>query len=263
MVAAIHKYLTPFAVVVTMYVTIGDLRPMGKEAVWLLFGGCNWNCSYCYEKDILNKEECKKKKKCKVVSVKQLVTAVLQAKPKLVKIGGGEPTEQTRELEMICQYLKSQGVAVQLHTNGSHPEVVGDLLTKKLVDWVTIDVKAPLDNVKLYKKLTGGLGDPQAVRESIDIARDKAEMFEVVYPVIPGENDKTEFITAVAKDVLYCSTFTVHGFDKKRPIVDTKLYKETEVPTREHLKELASAARDSFSNVDSIRIISHKGEEEL
>ncbi len=250
-------------VLFAMYVTLGDLRPMGKAAVWVLFGGCNWKCPYCYERDILDVASCKKSKKCRVVSVQQLVGAILQVKPKLVKIGGGEPTEQARQLEMFCTYLKSQGVAIQLHTNGSHPEVVGDLLSKHLVDMVSVDVKAPLDNERLYKKMTGGLGSPQPVRETIDIARDKAQMTEIVYPVIPGLNDKKGYVIAIAKDLYYCSIFTVQGFDKRRPSADEKLYRETDVPTREHLIELAKAARDAFTNVDSVRVISYKGEEEI
>ncbi|MCK4327466.1 MAG: radical SAM protein [Candidatus Diapherotrites archaeon] len=246
-----------------MYVTIGGLRPLGKEAVWVLFGGCNWKCPYCYEKDILDKEGCKKSKKCSVLSIRELVGALLQAKPKLVRIGGGEPTEQPRELERLCMYLKGQGVSVQLHTNGSHPEVVGDLLTKKLVDMISIDVKAPLDNERLYKKMTGGFGNPQPVRESIDIARDKAGYFELVYPVVPGENDKKKYVTAIAKDVYYCNSFVVHGFDKRRPIVSEAWYRRKQVPKHEDLKKLAVAARDAFTNVDSVRVISHEGEEEI
>ena len=246
-----------------MYVTLGGIRPLGKGAVWVLFGGCNWKCPYCYEKDILDKAACKKNKKCTVVSIKELVGALLQAKPKLVKIGGGEPTEQPRELERLCMYLKGQGVAVQLHTNGSHPEIIGDLLSKNLLDMISIDVKAPLDNERLYKKMTGGMADPQAVRESIDIARDKASFFELVYPVIPGENDKEAYVTAVAKDVYYCTSFGLHGFDKRRPIVSDDWYKKKEVPDHDKLKKLAAAARDAFTNVDSVRVISHKGEEEI
>jgi len=246
-----------------MYVTLGDLRPMGKGAVWVLFGGCNWKCPYCYERDILDGAECEKRKKCRVINVQQLASAILQAKPKLVKIGGGEPTEQARSLEMLCTYLKSQGAGIQLHTNGSHPEVVGDLLSKHLVDMVSIDVKAPLNNERLYKKMTGGLGSPQPVRETIDIARDKAQMTEIVYPVIPGLNDKKEYVTAIAKDLYYCSIFTVHGFDKRRPIVDEKLYREAGIPEHAHLVELAKAARDAFTNVDSVRVISYEGETEI
>ncbi len=245
-----------------MYVTIGDLRPT-NEGAWLLFGGCNWNCPYCYEKDILDKAACKKNKKCRVVSIQELVGAILKTKPKLVKLGGGEPTEQPRELETICQYLKSQGAGVQLHTNGSHPEVVGDLLSKSLVDWVTVDVKAPLDNERLYKKLTGGKGDPQAVRETLDLVKDKAQVSEIVYPVIPGENDKTLFVSSVASDLLYCTIFTVHGFEKRRPIVDQTWYDKKEVPEHDKLKEMAIAARDALSSVETVRVISHKGEEQV
>jgi len=245
-----------------MYVTIGDLRPM-RDGAWVLMAGCNWKCPYCFERDILDKDLCKKNSKCKVVHVQELVEAILKSGAKLVKIDGGEPTVQDRELEMMCQYLKSQNVGVQLCTNGSRPEIVGDLLTKGLVDWVTVDVKAPLDNEELYKRMTGGKGSPQPVRETIDIARDKAQVFEINYPVIPGENDKKEYLTKLAKDLYYCGVFTVRGFDKRRPIVSDEWYKTKQVIPHAKLKELAVAARDAFNSVDTVRFISHEGEEEV
>lgn len=245
-----------------MYVTIGDLRPM-HDGACVFFGGCNWRCPYCFEKDILDKVLCEKKKNCRVVRIDELVGVIVKSNPKLVKISGGEPTEQERELEMLCQYLKSQNIGVQVHTNGSHPEVIGDLLLKGLIDWVTLDIKAPLDNERLYGKMTGGKGDPQAVRETLDIARDKARVFEVVYPVVTGENDKALYVKSVASDIFYCSIFTLHAFEKRRPILDQKWYDEKEVPTHEKMLELGKTARDSLNNVESVRIISHKGEEEI
>jgi pyruvate formate lyase activating enzyme len=239
-----------------MFVAVGDIRPLGKDGVWLLLGGCQWKCAYCYEHAILDKA------KCKTVNIQELAAALLQSKPKLVKIDGGEPCEQAKELEAICSFLKESGVSVQLQTNGGFPGVVGDLLTRRLVDWMSIDVKAPLNNLELYRKMTNNKGDPQRVRESVDIAKDQAEYFEVVYPVVPGVNDKALHVKAVASDVSYCNQFTLRGFDHRRGAQD-KTWLRFPQAEMKALRELAKAARDAFYNVDTIKIESVFGVEEL
>ena len=88
-------------------------------------------------------------------------------------------------------------------------------------------------------------------------------MTEIVYPVIPGLNDKKEYLTRIASDLYYCSIFTVHGFEKRRPILRQRWYDHVEVPKHEDLVELATAARDAFKNIETVRVISHKGEMEI
>jgi len=80
-------------------------------------------------------------------------------------ITGGEPTLQTG-LPVFLEKVKAMGFAAKLDTNGSRPEVVSDLLAGGLVDYVAMDVKAPVDK---YHLLCGVTVDTDAILRSIDL----------------------------------------------------------------------------------------------
>lgn len=58
-----------------------------------------------------------------------------------VAISGGEPTLQPG-LESFCFRLKNMGLKVKVDTNGSHPSVVENLIKRKLVDFIAMDIKS-------------------------------------------------------------------------------------------------------------------------
>ncbi len=57
---------------------------------------------------------------------------------------GGEPTLQPG-LGWMLRRAREYGVKTKLHTNGTRPDVVAELLAEKLVDCLSLDYKAPLD----------------------------------------------------------------------------------------------------------------------
>ena len=59
-----------------------------------------------------------------------------------VVISGGEPTLQA-DLGAFCERVHKLGYLVKLDTNGCRPNVLQDLLSSHLVDFVAMDVKAP------------------------------------------------------------------------------------------------------------------------
>jgi len=70
-----------------------------------------------------------------------------------VVITGGEPTIH-RELPKLCERIKDFGFLVKLDTNGTNPDVIRELIEKQLVDYIAMDVKAPLNKQK-YSEVTG------------------------------------------------------------------------------------------------------------
>jgi pyruvate formate lyase activating enzyme len=80
-------------------------------------------------------------------------------------VTGGEPTLQ-EHLAGFLAAVKGLGFAVKLDTNGSRPEVVAELLAGRLVDYIAMDVKAPLPK---YDRLCGCAVDGGAIRRSIDL----------------------------------------------------------------------------------------------
>ena len=80
-------------------------------------------------------------------------------------ITGGEPTLNVG-LPRFLADVKNMGIVVKLDTNGSRPEVIADLLKQSLVDYVAMDIKAPLDK---YNRLCGLPVDTDAIKQTISI----------------------------------------------------------------------------------------------
>ena len=70
-----------------------------------------------------------------------------------IAITGGEPTLQP-DLKDFCAKAKQKGLQVAIETNGSNPDVLQDLIDSGLVDYVAMDVKAPLIYER-YREITG------------------------------------------------------------------------------------------------------------
>lgn len=61
-----------------------------------------------------------------------------------VTITGGEPTLDSGLMD-LCRTVQSMGYPVKLDTNGSRPGVLRRLIRDRLVDFIAMDIKAPLD----------------------------------------------------------------------------------------------------------------------
>jgi len=88
------------------------------------------------------------------------------------------------------------GKLVKLDTNGSMPDRLADLIEKKLIDYIAMDFKAPLDD--RYAAATGISVDVDAVERSIDIIRKSGIDHEFRTTVVPGIHTK-EDVVEIAK----------------------------------------------------------------
>ncbi|MEM2474206.1 MAG: anaerobic ribonucleoside-triphosphate reductase activating protein, partial [Candidatus Bathyarchaeia archaeon] len=98
-----------------------------------------------------------------------------------VCITGGEPTIQSDLTEFIKE-LKRLGYSVKLDTNGSNPELINQMLKTELIDFIAMDVKAPLEKYKEVTKVDA----KDLVKKSIRIIIDKAPEYEFRLTVVPG-----------------------------------------------------------------------------
>ena len=100
--------------------------------------GCNMNCWYCHNHEIINDTK-------GVISEEYVFNLLTERKNFLdgVVITGGEPTMQPDLKEFIVK-VKQMGYKVKLDTNGTNFEVLKDLVESNLLDYIAMDVKAPL-----------------------------------------------------------------------------------------------------------------------
>jgi len=141
--------------------------------------GCNFRCPYCHNSAlVLGTEE--------NVEMDYIEQFLRERKKYLdgIVVSGGEPTIQ-QDLPDFLSWLQAFGLPVKLDTNGSNPRMLEVLLKKGLVDYVAMDIKAPLAKVGNLAGVMVSLSD---VRSSIDL-------------LMQGETDY-EFRTTVAKELL-------------------------------------------------------------
>jgi pyruvate formate lyase activating enzyme len=122
--------------------------------------GCNFRCPFCHNPelvipalygDIIGREE--------------VLTYLEKRRGKLdaVVITGGEPTLQNGIVEFMRR-VKSLGYLLKLDTNGSRPQVLRNILSRGLADYVAMDIKAPLEK---YAQVAGALVNITDIRDSI------------------------------------------------------------------------------------------------
>lgn len=128
----------------------------GKISCVLFTTGCNFICPYCHNADLARGEFPARFDVTEIIDFLQSRQGKLEG----VVITGGEPTLD-RGLFDLCRALKSLGYPLKLDTNGSRPQVLHGLLAEQLVDYIAMDIKAPLNdyhpfspNRKIHEQLT-------------------------------------------------------------------------------------------------------------
>lgn len=131
----------------------------GKISCVLFTTGCNFICPYCHNADLARGEYPARFELAQVIDFLKSRRGMLEG----VAITGGEPTLD-EEIVDLCQAVKSLGYPVKLDTNGSRPAVLRGLLEQRLVDFVAMDIKAPLNdyrpfsqNPRIHERLTASI----------------------------------------------------------------------------------------------------------
>jgi pyruvate formate lyase activating enzyme len=142
----------------------------GQIAAVLFMAGCNLNCRYCHNPLLINPQP-----KRSFMTLPELLSFLHERRSLLdgVVISGGEPSLQANLAPFISQ-IRGLGYKIKLDSNGTRPLVLESLLSKGLLDFIAMDVKAPPQDAALYVKICGGEVDTASIRQSIDLIRNHA-----------------------------------------------------------------------------------------
>ena len=143
----------------------------GRPAAVIFTQGCNFRCRYCHNPELvyphLFTEPAPEEE---IWSFLQRRQGTLEG----VVVSGGEPTLHD-DLPAFMAQIKAFGYAVKLDTNGTRPEMIQELIDKKLVDYIAMDLKAPLEK---YALITGTDTNPEILTRSMDIIRQSGLEYE-------------------------------------------------------------------------------------
>ncbi len=126
----------------------------GRPAAIVFSQGCNFRCPFCHNGTLLGPRPA-----ADLLQSRDFF-AFLERRQGLlsgVVVSGGEPTLQ-EGLAGFCRRLKEMGFAVKLDTNGSRPQVISDLIEAQLLDYIAMDIKAPLGRYDLLAGRAGAGG---------------------------------------------------------------------------------------------------------
>ncbi len=125
--------------------------------------GCNFRCPFCHNGALIPLAAPKGATR----GQGEVLTALEARRGKLegLVVSGGEPTIHG-DLPDFLRQVKRMGFRVKLDTNGSKPNMLAALIEDGLVDYLAMDIKAPLED---YKRLCGVNADTRALEESIAI----------------------------------------------------------------------------------------------
>ena len=162
--------------------------------------GCNFRCPFCHNGALLATAP-----PGETVTDDCTVLKTLQARREFldgVVITGGEPTLQG-DIAEFAGRIRQEQLKVKLDTNGSRPDVLGELLNRHLLDYVAMDVKAPFHK---YARLAGVDVSTEAIAESIALltASDTPCEFRTTFvPALLTENDLEDIRSYLPPEVKY------------------------------------------------------------
>jgi len=136
----------------------------GRMAAIIFTQGCNFHCPFCHNASLLPMH-------ADTLIGEDTVLGFLEKRRGLldgVVISGGEPCLQD-DLAGFCRQIKNMGFAVKLDTNGSRPDILEELLADNCVDFIAMDIKAPLSRLP---ELTGTSAHGPEIRQSISLIAD-------------------------------------------------------------------------------------------
>ncbi|MBO4824144.1 MAG: anaerobic ribonucleoside-triphosphate reductase activating protein [Lachnospiraceae bacterium] len=133
----------------------------GLVAATIFTGACNFRCPYCHNADLVLNPSSQP-----IIPEEEILSHLRKRKgiTQGVCITGGEPTLQ-KDLKDFIKKLKELDLKVKLDSNGYKPEVLKDLVKDNLLDYIAMDVKAPLEE---YDVIAGVKLDTSKLKESID-----------------------------------------------------------------------------------------------
>ncbi len=151
----------------------------GRIASLVFWGGCNLTCPFCHNPSlVLNPTAYPDLNPVDLL-------ADLDARKSFIDgivVSGGEPTLD-RNLLPFLKEVKALGLAVKLDTNGLAPQLIDELISGELIDYLAIDLKT---SPKRYPELHSGTVFPDKLLETLRLCDGAPIELEYRTTCVPG-----------------------------------------------------------------------------
>jgi len=138
---------------------------------------CNFKCPFCHNPSLIGVND-------DTMDVDKVVSEITDRAGFIggVTITGGEPLMQ-EDLPLFLKILRDMNLKIKLDTNGYFPEKIKELLDKKLVDYIAMDIKTSPEK---YQFACGVKVEMDRIKRSIEIVMSSGVDHEFRTTVVPN-----------------------------------------------------------------------------
>ena len=184
----------------------------GKLCSVLFLPGCNFRCPYCHNHPLVFHPE-----QYSTIPLEEIFDRTHSLKNWIdgVCLTGGEPTLHA-DLPFLIREIKRRKFLIKLDTNGSNPRMLEKLIEAEEIDFVSMDVKAPLDPFR-YSRAMGLPVNLKPILESIEILKRGRVEYEFRMTVVPGLH-KEEDIKSLGGQLMAGRRLVLQNFNPENPL---------------------------------------------
>jgi len=181
----------------------------GKLTSVIFLPNCNFRCPFCYNSTLVLHPE-----RVETIPFERVENYLKKQRGWIdgVCITGGEPMLHS-DLPDLCSKLKEMGFLVKVDTNGTNPMMMKELMDKGVIDYIAVDIKAPL-TVEKYSRATGINAENLLgkVKETVRILLGSKMDYEFRTTVVPTVHEE-EDIKEICDRVKGCKKYVLQKFD--------------------------------------------------
>lgn len=205
----------------------------------VFLGECNFRCPYCDNSDLVLRPQT-----LPTIPLDVFINYLDSRKNWLeaICLSGGEPLLH-KDLEELLSLVKERELLVKIDTNGSFPAKLERLINDKLIDYVAMDVKAPLER---YQEVTKVKVKVEEIEESIEIIKNSHLDYMFRITVVPGLIG-SEDIDKIGQMLRGSKIFQLQQFSPKTTLESDFLQRK---PYESHVfQELVEIAKPYFGEI--------------
>ena len=199
--------------------------------------GCNFRCPFCYNKQLVFNE-------VETIDEDEILKFLEKRKGELeaLSISGGEPLVND-DIFYFVDKVKKLGYLIKIDTNGAFPTRLKNLINRNLVDYISMDVKAPKHK---YYQLCGVDVEISKIEESIEILKNDELDYEFKTTIVPGMLKKDDIIE-IAKWLKGSKQYYLQQLKSDSPMILSEL-DGTKPYSKEYLIEILNEIKPFYKN---------------
>ncbi|MDD5504567.1 MAG: anaerobic ribonucleoside-triphosphate reductase activating protein [Candidatus Omnitrophica bacterium] len=213
----------------------------GNIACIIFLGRCNFRCGFCHSKMLVDGFD-----DIDTIPFERIAEYLSKKSGWIdgVVITGGEPCLHQQALIDLINQIKELRFPVKLDTNGSNPVLLEKIIKNGLIEYVAMDIKAPLRG-KEYSRAVNVNVNIDDIILSKDIIINSGLEHEFRTTVVPGIIDKNNILD-IAREIRKARKYCIQQFvprDTLNPgFMSLKPYKA------EDLYEMADSVKHYIKN---------------